>query len=130
MNGALARILTFRSYEVWTEDLKISVEIPGVEVIAEELAGLEKEVNEDIYSFCEQYAQEAEQRAAEYRQIFLDTGGTEEEWAAHEITIKVWYEVKSHSDRYLSLTVKVRKAGPAHTARSGIIIWTWKRVSG
>lgn len=104
--GALARILTFRSYEVWTEDLKISVEIPGVEVIAEELAGLEKEVNEDIYSFCEQYAQEAEQRAAEYRQIFLDTGGTEEEWAAHEITIKVWYEVKSHSDRYLSLTVK------------------------
>ena len=104
--GALARILTFRSYEVWTEDLKISVEIPGVEVIAEELAGLEKEVNEDIYSFCEQYAQEAEQRAAEYRQIFLDTGGTEEEWAAHEITIKVWYEVKSHSDRYLSLIVK------------------------
>ena len=104
--GALARILTFRSYEVWTEDLKISVEIPGVEVIAEELAGLEKEVNEDIYSFCERYAQEAEQRAAEYRQIFLDTGGTEEEWAAHEITIKVWYEVKSHSDRYLSLTVK------------------------
>ena len=52
--GALARILTFRSYEVWTEDLKISVEIPSVEVIAEELAGLEKEVNEDIYSFCEQ----------------------------------------------------------------------------
>ena len=51
--GALARILTFRSYEVWTEDLKISVEIPGVEVIAEELAGLEKEVNEDIYSFCQ-----------------------------------------------------------------------------
>ena len=63
-------------------------------------------IYEDIYSFCERYAQEAEQRAAEYRQIFLDTGGTEEEWAAHEITIKVWYEVKSHSDRYLSLTVK------------------------
>ena len=104
--GALARILTFRSYEVWTEDLKISVEIPGVEVIAEELAGLEKEVNEDIYSFCERYAQEAEQRAGEYRQIFLDTGGTEEEWAAHEITMKVWSEVKSHSDRNLSLTVK------------------------
>ena len=38
-------------------------------MIAEELAGLEKEVNEDIYSFCEQYAQEAEQRAAEYRHV-------------------------------------------------------------
>ena len=104
--GTLARIFTIRSYETETEDLKISVDIPSVEMIAEDLQGLEKEINEDIYAFCEQYAKEAEGRAKEYRQAFLDTGGTREEWEEHEITIKVWYEVKAQTDRYLSLTVK------------------------
>ena len=42
-------------------------------------------VDSDIYAFCEQYAKEAEGRAKEYRQAFLDTGGTQEEWAEHEI---------------------------------------------
>ena len=104
--GTLARIFTIRSYETETEDLKISVDIPSVEMIAEDLQGLEKEINEDIYAFCEQYAKEAEGRAKEYRQAFLDTGGTREEWEEHEITIRVWYEVKAQTDRYLSMTVK------------------------
>ena len=98
--GTLARIFTIRSYETETEELKISVDIPSVAMIAEDLQGLEKEINEDIYAFCEQYAKEAEGRAKEYRQAFLDTGGTQ------EISIKVWYEVKAQTARYLSLTVK------------------------
>ena len=104
--GTLARIFTIRSYETETEELKISVDIPSVAMIAEDLQGLEKEINEDIYTFCEQNAKEAEGRAKEYRQAFLDTGGTQEEWAEHEISIKVWYEVKAQTARYLSLTVK------------------------
>ena len=40
--GTLARIFTIRSYETETEDLKISVDIPSVEMIAEDLQGLEK----------------------------------------------------------------------------------------
>ena len=44
-------------------------------------------------------------RAEEYRQAFLDTGGTEEEWAAHDISIRVWYEVKSQTEDHLSLAV-------------------------
>ena len=104
--GTLARIFTIRSYETETEELKISVDIPSVAMIAEDLQGLEKEINEDIYTFCEQYAKEAEGRAKEYRQALLDTGGTQEEWAEHEISIKVWYEVKAQTARYLSLTVK------------------------
>lgn len=103
--GTVARILTFRSYESETEDLKISVDIPSVEMISEELSGLEKAVNEEIHTFCEQYAEAAIVRAEEYRQAFLDTGGTLEEWEAHNISIKVWYEVKSQTRRYLSLAV-------------------------
>ncbi len=103
--GAVARVLTFHSYESETEDLKISVEVPSVDMISEDLDGLEQSVNEEIHNLCQQYADEAIIRAEEYRQAFLDTGGTEEEWAAHNIEIKVWYEVKSQTEDYLSLAV-------------------------
>ncbi|MDE6924625.1 MAG: DUF3298 and DUF4163 domain-containing protein [Acetatifactor sp.] len=103
--GTMARILTFRSYESETEDLKISVDIPSVEMISDELSGMEDAVNEEIHMFCQEYADAAVERAEDYRQAFLDTGGTEEEWEAHHIAIKVWYEVKSQTGRYLSLAV-------------------------
>ena len=104
--GAIAKVLTFRSYEMETEDsLQISVDIPSIEMIAEGTGNLAESVNEEILNMCEQYADEAVERAKEYRQAFLDTGGTEEEWAAHNIQIKVWYEVKAHTDRYLSVAV-------------------------
>ena len=100
--GAIAKVLTFRSYEMQTEDsLQISVDIPSIEMIAEGTGNLAESVNEEILNMCEQYADEAVERAKEYRQAFLDTGGTEEEWADHNIQIKVWYEVKAHTDRYL-----------------------------
>ena len=86
--GAVARVLTFRAYETETDDLKISVEIPSIEMISQEFAGLEQSVNEEIYQLCEQYAAEAQARAE-----------------AHQIEIKVWYEVKSQTEDYLSLAV-------------------------
>lgn len=103
--GSIARVLTFRSYETETKDISISVDIPSIELISTELSGLEKDVNKEIYAFCEQYADDARIKAEEYRQAFLDTGGTEEEWEQHNVTIKVWYDVKSFTDDYLSLAV-------------------------
>ncbi len=103
--GAVARVLTFRSYEASDEDLHISVEIPTIEMIESDMDGLAQSVNQEILNLCEQYAQEARTRAQEYRKAFLETGGTEEEWAQHNIQIRVWYEVKSQTDRYLSLAV-------------------------
>lgn len=103
--GVLARVLTFRSYEEKTDDLEISVEIPSIDMIAEDLKGAEQPVNEEILRLCEQYAAEAEKRAIGYRDAFFATGGTEEEWKAHNIQIRVWYEVKAQSDKYLSLAV-------------------------
>lgn len=105
MLGAIARVVTFRAYEAETENAGIAIDIPSVEMILEQFNGLEKEVNENIYAFCKEYAKEAMSRAAEYRQAFLETGGTEEEWAEHDVRIKVWYDVKAQTDRYLSLAV-------------------------
>ena len=104
--GTVARLLTFRSYEKNEDDLKISVEIPSVEMIAEDTNGLEDSVNQEILERCQAYADEAVSRAEAYREAFLATGGTEEEWAAHNIQIRVWYELKSQSEDYLSFVVK------------------------
>ena len=103
--GAVAKVLTFRSWETETDDLKISVEIPSVEMIAQEFKGIEKSVNEEIHGLCQKYADEAVKRAEEYKAAFLATGGTEEEWAAHNIQIQVGYEVKNQTEDYLSLLI-------------------------
>lgn len=103
--GIIARVLTFRSYETETEDMKITVDIPSVEMIGADLEGTEGRINEEIHRLCQEYGDEAVLRAREYRQAFLDTGGTEEEWEAHNIEIRIWYEIKARTDRYLSLAV-------------------------
>ncbi|MFT4004803.1 MAG: RsiV family protein [Lacrimispora sp.] len=104
--GAIARILTVSSYTKSDGDEKISVEVPGIELISKDTKGLSKQINEEIQQICSKYADESVQRAKEYKQAFLDTGGTEAEWAEHKIEIKVWYEIKSQSQDYLSFVVK------------------------
>ncbi len=103
--GAVARVFTFRSYEKETDDLKISVDIPSIELIAETTNGLTDSINQEIYELCELYSEEAVQRAIEYKEAFLKTGGTQEEWEAHQIAIKVDYEIKSQTEEFLSIAV-------------------------
>ena len=103
--GSVARILTFRTYVQENDDLSISVDIPGVEMISEDTNGLTDAVNQEIYELCEQYSREAIARAEEYKKAFLETGGTQEEWEAHNIAIKVDYAILSQTDDYLSFTV-------------------------
>ena len=104
--GAAARILTFRSYERDEGDWKISVEIPSVEMIAKDTNGLDSALNQEIYDLCSQYADEAVERAREYKKAFMETGGPEEEWEAHDINIHVGYEIKAQTEAYLSFAVQ------------------------
>ncbi len=104
--GKLAEVLTFRQYEINTDDFIIQVEIPTIEMISEDFNELEDSINQEIYTLCRQYADESKEHAISYREAFLETGGTLEEWIDHDIQIKIWYEVKQQTDRYLSLAIK------------------------
>ncbi|MDO4439442.1 MAG: RsiV family protein [Eubacteriales bacterium] len=104
--GVIAKVLTFRSYETKTDDLMVAVDIPKIETISEEFKDLENSVNEEIYNLCEKYSDESVERAMEYKKAFLETGGTEEEWKEHNLAVKVWYEVKCKTDKYLSLIIR------------------------
>ncbi len=103
--GELARILTIRSYEKTEGDTQIAAEIPGVD-LGEDGQKLSDEVNAQIEKMTAQYEREAVQRAEEYKKAFLETGGTEEEWAEHDIRIHVWYEIKNQTEDVLSFVVK------------------------
>lgn len=104
--GGLARVLTFRSYETEKDDIAVSVEIPTIEMIAEDTGIKVDEINQEILDRCSQYAEEAVKRAEEYRTAFLETGGTTEEWAEHDIRVTVSYEIKQQNSDYLSFVVR------------------------
>lgn len=104
--GGLARILTFRSYETEKDDIALSVEIPTIEMIAEDTGIRVDRINQEILDRCNQYVDDAVLRAEEYRTAFLETGGTPEEWAEHNIKITVDYEIKQQNNDYLSFVVR------------------------
>lgn len=104
--GGLARVLTFRSYETQKDDIAVSVEIPTIDMITEDTGVTVDGINQEILASCEQYAQEALLRAEEYRTAYLETGGTPEEWAQHNIKITVGYEIKQQGSDYLSFVVR------------------------
>ncbi len=104
--GGLARVLTFRSYETEKDDIAVSVEIPTIEMIAADTKITADNINQEILALCSQYADDAVLRAEEYRTAFLETGGTPEEWAQHNIKITVNYEIKQQNSAYLSVVIR------------------------
>ncbi len=104
--GTIARVLTLRSYETENENLKISVEIPTLEFISQKNGNLSDAINKEILTLCEQYVENATRHAEEYKKAFMETGGTEEEWAMHNLGIHVSYTVKSQSDQFLSFMIE------------------------
>lgn len=103
--GSLAKLVNFRSYSEETEDYAISVSIPAVIENDDKNSNRSDDINAEIIKLCEQYASDAKERALEYREIFLETGGTEEEWKEHDIAITVDYEIKNESSEYLSFVI-------------------------
>lgn len=104
--GGFFKVFMVSSYGYEDEDMAVTVEIAGIEDIKNSTNGLADEVNREISNKCNNYVEEAKKRAREYKEAFLETGGTEEEWKEHDIQIKVWYEIKSQSKQYLSFVVQ------------------------
>lgn len=103
--GGLAKVLTIRSYETQDENAKIDVEVPAIvdENTNEAPTPAITDINAEIERIADTYLEEAKVIVEDYRKAFLETGGTEEEWAQHNIEINVDYEIKSQTDNYVSL---------------------------
>lgn len=105
--GPVAKVLTFRHYETKKGDTAVKTEIPGVTIqraTVKEKA-FTNAINSQIQKECDAYVNGAVKRAKEYRKAFLETDGTEKEFAQKHIKINVSYEVKSHTKDSVSFVV-------------------------
>lgn len=63
------------------------------------------DVNAEINRLVEEYIANAKQHIDEYKEAFLSTGGTEEEWAQRDNSIQVTYDIKYQQGPYLSFVL-------------------------
>lgn len=112
--GAVARVLTVRNYDMEKDGILVQGEVPELQADGQAgnaAAGNESSevvaarINEEIQNMCDAYVAQAQERAEEYKKAFLATGGTEEEWLAHNIKINVSYDIKNQTEDYLSFVV-------------------------
>lgn len=113
--GTVAKVLTIRSYQEKDVDKEVDVTVPKVEVTgsqkeestenSESVGKMVEDVNAEIDKAVAEYVKGAETRIEEYKQAFLETGGTEEEFAEKNIQVNVDYEVKHQDEDYLSFVV-------------------------
>lgn len=103
--GSIAKVLTIRSYETVEDNTTTKVQVPEVQVETADKT-VEKvitDVNAEIRKIVDDFTTQKQKEAAEYKEAFFATGGTEEEWGDRDIDINVDYEVKCQNDSILSL---------------------------
>lgn len=114
--GALARVLTVRSYHGTDGDYEIDMEVP--EVVAgesdmqeqqAEAAAFTDDINAEIQKIVDDYMEQAKAEFQEYKEAFFAEGGTEEEWDDRTMDIAIDYEVKHQADNILSLELVTAK---------------------
>lgn len=100
--GGLFRVLTVRSFTDANGDRTLEVEQPAVQGGGE----FAQQINEEIQRRVDEKTAQGEQLAAEYKEAFLATGGTQEEWEAHDAGVSVTYEVKCQGEGVVSFLVE------------------------
>lgn len=105
--GTVARVLTVRTYEEINEDGTIKAEVPQIEVDSdnEEVKQAVVDINKEIQELVEEHIKLAETHISEYKEAFLETGGTEEEFTAKDLHANVDYEVKAQNDDMISIVI-------------------------
>lgn len=114
--GALAQVLTVRSYHKSEGDYNIQAEVPGIVKKGEKNGetdgkgngadaqpGIAGEANRQIEEIVDGYVAQAKEEFEAYKEAFFATGGTKEEWNDRQMEIFVDYNVKYQDESVLSL---------------------------
>lgn len=98
--GDIARVFTFREYQLSSEAYEIQVEMPSIRNTGD--TDLEKRVNEQIQDKIDQIVEEAKLRGKQVIEDQLASGGKE---ALIPFHILITYEVKSSNENTLSFVI-------------------------
>ncbi|MCI2058620.1 MAG: DUF3298 and DUF4163 domain-containing protein [Oscillibacter sp.] len=105
--GGFFQVLTVRSWERTGDGLVVHVDQPAVSAqgSGSEMPELSKKVNQEIRERVDARVAEGEKTVAEYKEAFLATGGTEDEWAEHDNKVTVTYDVESQTEDTVSFVL-------------------------
>lgn len=92
------------------EDKIVNTEVPKISSDDENVKNTTDKLNQEIQNIVDNYTKEAEKHIAEYKDAFIATGGTEEEFAQKNIVVDVSYDVKSQNKDYLSLVLNANES--------------------
>ena len=112
--GHMARIFTLNRFEESREDSYVVVNIPALENTGN--TELERRVNYEIALKINEQVAEAKQRAKEYYQAYLETGGKKSEFLPVEIHVD--YSVKCSNGEIVSFVVQKYEAGVSFYSES------------
>lgn len=143
--GALSKVLTVRSYTEQDANTQLTVKAPEItqneeaqfavqgthdsqpaeaDIASGTLPATERQkenqefladINVEIAQVIDNYIAKSKAEIEEYKQAYLETGGTEEEWNARPIDINVTYEVKYQNGPYLSLVLYNSESWASYT---------------
>ena len=99
--GGLFQVLTVRNYEAVKDGIDYNVSVPEVDAGG----ALTEAVNAEIQKRVDAHLAQAQADWDAYKEAFLATGGTEEEWAEREMDVIIDYEIKSQADTTVSFVV-------------------------
>ncbi|MCT4586014.1 MAG: DUF3298 and DUF4163 domain-containing protein [Peptostreptococcaceae bacterium] len=110
--SSIAKILTFKDYEIKEDVIEGNVKIPKIEDLKDKK--LENKINDEIKKRVELRIEESKQRAEEYKEAYLATGGTIDDY--RPIKFEVNYELKLANEDILSFMVyEFESLGSAYT---------------
>ena len=99
--GGLFQILTVRSYDEVKDGIDYDVSVPEVDANGT----LTEAVNAEIQKRVDAHLAQAQADWDDYKEAFLATGGTEEQWGDREMDVIIDYEIKSQTDTTVSFVV-------------------------
>ena len=101
LGGKVIAMSDSNGYIVDENGIDYKVSVPGVESEGD----LAEKVNAEIQERVDAHLAQAQADWDDYKDAFLATGGTEEEWADREMNVLIDYEIKSQTDTTVSFVV-------------------------
>lgn len=103
--GSFFQVLTVRDYDTVKDQINYHVSVPEIQTEGND--DLAQKVNAEIQERVDAHLEETKQLWEEYREAYLATGGTEEEWEQRQMDVIVDYEIKSQTDTTVSFVVNL-----------------------
>ena len=97
--GSIARVISVHTYIEEKEDYDVTVKQPVMEDFID--------VNKIIETTIEEYKKSAEISINEYKNAFISTGGTEEQFQGKDIQVQVNHQVKTNNKQYTSFVLEM-----------------------